>query len=65
MPGPTPVSAGVILMNYNDLGVELVNTVAILKSNGTLRRMGAAAFAFFFLKGLLWIAAPFVFLWLT
>ncbi len=28
-----------------------------------LRRMGAAAFLFFLVKGLLWLAAPFVFLW--
>ncbi len=27
------------------------------------RRMGAAAFLFFLVKGLLWLAAPFVFLW--
>ena len=43
----------------------MMNTVTILKTNVTMRRMGAAAFAFFFVKGLLWIAAPFVFLWLT
>ena len=30
-----------------------------------IRRLGAAAFAFFFLKGLLWLAAPFLFLWFT
>ena len=30
-----------------------------------LRRLGQAAFAFFLIKGLLWLAAPFVFLWLA
>ncbi len=30
-----------------------------------LRRLGAAAFLFFLVKGLLWIAAPFIFLWLA
>ena len=28
-----------------------------------LRRMGRAAFVFFLVKGLLWLAAPIVFLW--
>lgn len=28
-----------------------------------LRRFGTAAFLFFFVKGMLWLAAPFVFLW--
>lgn len=28
-----------------------------------LRRMGKAAFVFFLVKGLLWLAAPIVFLW--
>ncbi len=27
------------------------------------RRLGIATFAFFLAKGLLWLAAPFVFLW--
>ena len=30
-----------------------------------LRRLTQAAFAFFLIKGLLWLAAPFVFLWLA
>lgn len=30
-----------------------------------LKRVGALAATFFFIKGLLWIAAPFVFLWLS
>lgn len=28
-----------------------------------LRRFGGAAFLFFFAKGVLWLAAPFIFLW--
>lgn len=30
-----------------------------------LRRLGALAMTFFLVKGLLWLAAPFVFLWLA
>ena len=30
-----------------------------------LRRLGKATFAFFLIKGLLWLAAPFVFLWIV
>lgn len=30
-----------------------------------MRRMGAATFLFFLAKGLLWLTAPFVFLWFT
>jgi hypothetical protein len=37
---------------------------AILASNPALsRRLGKAAFVFFLVKGLLWLAAPLVFLW--
>lgn len=28
-----------------------------------MRRMGAVACIFFLVKGLLWLAAPFIFLW--
>ena len=42
-----------------------MNAVNILRTNAVIRRMGAVAFAFFFIKGMLWVAAPFVFLWLT
>ena len=42
-----------------------MNAINVLKTNVAMRRLGAAAFAFFFIKGMLWIAAPFVFLWLT
>ena len=28
-----------------------------------MRRMGAAAFVFFLVKGIAWLAAPFIFLW--
>ena len=34
-----------------------------LQNPAILRRVGAAAFTFFLVKGLLWLAAPFVFLW--
>jgi hypothetical protein len=30
-----------------------------------LRRMGTAAFVFFLVKGLLWLAAPLLFLWVA
>jgi hypothetical protein len=28
-----------------------------------MQRIGAAAFVFFLLKGILWLIAPFIFLW--
>ena len=28
-----------------------------------MRRLGAASFVFFLVKGMLWLIAPFVFLW--
>ena len=34
-------------------------------SRPLVRRLGTAAFLIFFVKGLLWIAAPFLFLWLA
>ncbi len=30
-----------------------------------LRRAGYAGFAFFFIKGMLWLTAPFIFVWFT
>ena len=30
-----------------------------------LRRMGAAALLFFLVKGLLWLSAPLIFMWLA
>ena len=30
-----------------------------------VRRMGTAAFVFFLAKGLMWLAAPFLFLWIN
>ena len=30
-----------------------------------LERLGMAGFAFFFIKGLLWLIAPFLFYWFT
>ena len=35
-----------------------------LNSNSVLRRIGTAAFLFFLVKGLLWIVAPFLFMYL-
>ena len=42
-----------------------MNAINMFTDNATMRRMGAAAFLFFLVKGLLWLAAPFVFLWLA
>ncbi len=42
-----------------------MNMINTLKGSAAVRRMGAAAFAFFLVKGLLWVAAPFVFLWMA
>jgi hypothetical protein len=37
--------------------------ISISKYNSTvLRKFGLAGFAFFFIKGLLWLLAPFVFM---
>jgi hypothetical protein len=30
-----------------------------------LRKFGLAGFAFFFIKGMLWLIAPFVFIWFS
>jgi hypothetical protein len=30
-----------------------------------MQRLGAASFCFFLVKGLLWMLAPFVFMWFT
>ncbi len=39
-----------------------MNTMTVAKThNAWIRRVGAIGFAFFLLKGLLWLAAPFVF----
>ena len=42
-----------------------MSTFVINRGTPLLRRMGAAAFVFFFVKGLLWLAAPFVFMWIA
>jgi hypothetical protein len=42
--------------------MNMFNTARCQK---VLRRMGTATFAFFLVKGLLWIAAPFIFLLAT
>ena len=40
---------------------------AIVASNysNVLRRFGLAGFAFFLVKGMLWLIAPFIFVWFT
>jgi hypothetical protein len=40
-------------------------TTLTLACHPALRRIGTAAFVFFLVKGLLWLAAPFVFWWIT
>ena len=40
-----------------------MTTMNLLTANPVIRRLGAAAFAFFLLKGILWLLAPFLFLW--
>ena len=40
-----------------------MRATAIAGHSALLRRLGAASFVFFFAKGLLWLIAPFVFLW--
>ena len=42
-----------------------MTTLTATRATPLLRRIGKATFAFFFIKGLLWLAAPFVFLWIT
>jgi hypothetical protein len=39
--------------------------MTLAESRPLVRRLGTAAFLFFLVKGLLWIAAPFLFLWLA
>ena len=40
-----------------------MRTLSIANHPSLLRRMGVAGFVFFFAKGMLWLLAPFVFLW--
>lgn len=42
-----------------------MNAIVTPRQSTLLRRIGAAGFVFFLVKGLLWLAAPFVFLWLA
>ena len=42
-----------------------MTTMSISAGKPAMRRLGLAAFTFFLVKGLLWLAAPFLFLWLT
>lgn len=40
-----------------------MNSLNNNRAHIVLRRLGAASFVFFLGKGLLWLIAPFVFLW--
>jgi hypothetical protein len=40
-----------------------MSIMTLSESRPVMRRLGAAAFLFFLVKGLLWLAAPFVFFW--
>jgi hypothetical protein len=42
-----------------------MNTASVNGPRTLLRRMGTAAFFFFLAKGLMWLAAPFLFLWIN
>ncbi len=42
-----------------------MTTATIRNAPGLIRRAGYAGFAFFLIKGLLWLAAPFIFVWFT
>ena len=42
-----------------------MSSITITNKQSLLRKMGMAAFTFFLVKGLLWMAAPFFFLWLA
>ena len=40
-----------------------MSALIALKNNDLVRRFGLAGFTFFLVKGLLWLAAPFLFMW--
>lgn len=40
-----------------------MNTFTQLRCYPLFQRIGAASFVFFLVKGLLWLLAPFIFLW--
>ena len=40
-----------------------MSTVMARNYSAVIRRFGVAGFVFFFVKGMLWLAAPFVFAW--
>ena len=42
-----------------------MNTASSPASLALVRRLGVAAFLFFLIKGILWLAAPLVFIWLV
>jgi len=43
--------------------VVIVNSIMACRHYAWFQRLGAASFFFFLVKGLLWVAAPFVLLW--
>ena len=58
-----PTSFGALLFDSTKLKVYPMNMIVNFQNNAHVRKAGKAAFVFFLVKGLLWIAAPFVFLY--
>ena len=42
-----------------------MDTASLPAAISVIRRLGVAAFLFFLIKGMLWLAAPLVFIWLV
>ena len=42
-----------------------MTTASLFTPRTLVRRLGAAAFLFFLIKGILWLAAPLIFIWLV
>ena len=40
-----------------------MKTLEVIHNSWLMRRFGAIAFMFFLLKGVLWVLAPFIFIW--
>jgi hypothetical protein len=45
--------------------MPVITSVTSCTRPGLLRRLGVAGLVFFLVKGLFWLAAPFLFLWLA
>ena len=41
----------------------IMKTLEVIHNSWLMRRFGAVAFTFFLLKGVLWVLAPFIFIW--